>query len=964
MKKIYYIIILIASLFILSSCKEEKIEIVNMAQTEDGYYKELIDNSINLKDYVNTTNSFNVSFEGASYSSNDELTFTLNEGANVFIITFGDNSYKLTFYLLQDYKVVFIYNGNEIASIVTKENSSLNPFDIKFDDEGWEWNGDVINLDTYETINYKDIVVTSDLTLEVIATPLTYQVMVDGKAYEIKTNELINFPEGIKEGYEFICFNDDIQNGMRYNPSMGLTFESKFAPCVYTITFIQNGNTTILKCLYNGSIDFPSVELAGYEFVGWYYNDLPFNESVYLYTTDITLVGKYTPLTYKLTFTNIDNEYSIDVLYQSTFELPVPKKDGFKFLYWEVNGTKVSSNVYSYLENVEFKAVFEEISFKKVSLNLEAFGGDVDNEALVDSSGNITLPVPVKEGYNFKYWSKNSHLTEPITTLSESEYNNELLYACYELNDRNLIGELVVTMYNAHASRYDELAMFDGSKSGFTSKYWHKVGIKKSDDGYFVSAIAISGAALSSLGDYDFVILGYTDYALYTEFVNMGYLVGYKVYFTVDPATLTSGSNTIQVSFVEPSIDEDIDLIKEELESIYGEYETISSDIELVTNVKNYSITWKTSNKNAISSAGKYIKPYVTRTVTLSAYVGSTFVYSFDVLVHGEHEESKALSTGYIYTPYTITQNAMDVLDIIYCAFLDINENGDFTNETRMKNNIKNYILPKAKVSGTKVVISVNQNASGAFSKVSGSKELREKLARNILIFIEELGLDGIDIDWETPSSSEATNFTLLMKEIYEVVKAKNPDYLVTAAIGGGMWAPPKYDLPNSKNYMDYINLMTYSMASGSGYYQNSLYKSTKGATLVSCSIEESIKIYNDLGVKNSQILVGIPFYTTVQTNSLGPGSKTGDGKSVWYDKMLSTYPLSDTMIEYFDEECGVPYRYDATKKVFISYDNERSIMVKCDYINTLGLAGIMYWQYGQDVDDMLSNAIHKYINK
>jgi hypothetical protein len=36
---------------------------------------------------------------------------------------------------------------------------------------------------------------------------------------------------------------------------------------------------------------------------------------------------------------------------------------------------------------------------------------------------------------------------------------------------------------------------------------------------------------------------------------------------------------------------------------------------------------------------------------------------------------------------------------------------------------------------------------------------------------------------------------------------------------------------------------------------------------------------------------------------------------------------------------------------------------VKCDYINALGLAGIMYWQYGQDVNDMLSNAIDKYIN-
>ena len=94
-------------------------------------------------------------------------------------------------------------------------------------------------------------------------------------------------------------------------------------------------------------------------------------------------------------------------------------------------------------------------------------------------------------------------------------------------------------------------------------------------------------------------------------------------------------------------------------------------------------------------------------------------------------------------------------------------------------------------------------------------------------------------------------------------------------------------DLTVSKNYLDYINLMTYSMATGNGYYQNSLYKSTKGATLTSCSIDESVKIFNDLTIPNSKILVGIPFYTTVQTGSGGPGSKVGTGKSIWYDKLF-----------------------------------------------------------------------------
>ena len=360
---------------------------------------------------------------------------------------------------------------------------------------------------------------------------------------------------------------------------------------------------------------------------------------------------------------------------------------------------------------------------------------------------------------------------------------------------------------------------------------------------------------------------------------------------------------------------------------------------------------------------GKFHAPKNDLNVTLTAYVNNEKLYEFSVNVKGVGG-SKALATGYIYTPYnTITQNAMNTLDIIYCAFLDFDLEANFTNETKMRNNINNYIKPLAEKSVTKIVVSINQGPSGAFSSVAASPELREKLATNVLEFIKSLDIHGVDVDWEVPASSEVENFTLLMKAIYEKVKSNNSAYLVTAAIGGGKWQPPKYDLTNSPKYMDYINLMTYSMATGNGYYQNALYKSTKGATLTSCSIDESIKIFNDYGIKNSQILVGIPFYLTVQTNSGGPGSKTGSGKSIWYNQLDTTYALSDTMKEYFDEECSVPYRYDAVNKIFISYENELSIKRKCEYINALGLAGIMYWQYGQDVNDMLSNAIGKYIN-
>ncbi len=869
---------------------------------------------------------------------------------------------------------------NENYTIKIKENDYLNleSFNITNIPEGYTFNNqfkygsDINNLNNVTSSS--TIIVTTNLYILPILTPCEYQI----KLYynntilfkTIKTDETLILDNIEIDGYTFLgWYSNDIliESGTLYTPALGTVFNAKFEkieddPKIYSITYKYEDQEKIVNYNLNDSINLFTPSVTGYKFTGWYLDNQLFTDTIFTYQKNITLVAKFVPLEFKIIYTNIDTTYEETVKYDDYYSLYQPTKDGYTFSHWEYQGNKFSDGTWTYLNDITLLAVWTKNTISTISLNLETFGGAVDNNAEI-MSGLIELPTPELKGYIFRYWCSDSSLTNKVTSLKADSYNNEKLYAYYEYDSDDLKGQVVVTMYNAHATNYDELAMFDSSQSGFTSKYWHKVGIKKNSDGYYVSAIATNGEALSTLGSYDYVILAYGDYDYYSKFVNLGYSIGDMVYMINDPKTLSNGATTNIISFVKTTLGNNGTAIAEYLNSVYSSYTTVTSNINLINSYNGFNITWKSSNREAITSTGKYTKPYATRNVTLSAYVGEEKVYNFTVKVPGTVEKSTALATGYIYTPYSITQNAMNTLDIIYCAFLDIDDNGNWTNLSRFTSNINTYIKDKAKNAGTKIVVSVNQSNSTAFGNVAASATLREKLADNIVNVIQTLGLDGVDIDWETPSSSQAPTFTLLMEAIYRKVKAANSEYLVTAAIGGGMWQPPKYDLTNSGKYLDYVNLMTYSMSTGNSYYQNSLYKSTKGATLVSCSIDESVDIFNDLTIPNSKILVGIPFYTTVQSESGGPGSKVGSGKSVWYDQLFTTYALSDTMKEYFDEECGVPYRYDATKQIFISFDNEESIKCKCEYINALGLAGIMYWQYGQDVNDMLSNAIDKYIN-
>jgi len=911
MKK-YLILIGLLFTIILTSCNNttQKMKIKNMNYVNGEYQLAVNDEEINLNDYIIYEDEYKIEFNNEQYSSSQNLIFKLVNGNNYFKIITDDETIKLNIIKNYECKITVLNESmEEIESFIVKNNSYLTEKNFHLDNiiiEGYEWTNKIKYSE--DKINFT----------------------------ECKLNEV----KVVKDLYIIFILE----------------------PIEYEITLKIDDKIETIKLKVGDSLNFKKPTKVGYTFKYWYVNGNPVLDEVYSLSLGNEFIACFIPNEYVITYLFDGLEIEQKVKYDEEYLLKYGIKEGYEFLYWTYKGEKFESGVWNLLENVTLTPVYKQ---SYIELNLETFGGTVDNKAKIDENGNLILPIPILENYKFLYWCNDEHLTTKVENINKDEYHNETLYAYYEYDSDNLVYQIIPTRYNKHANDYTELAIFDSSITGMTSLYWFKLAIKENNGEYYISNIAYSGDKLSSLGEYDYVVLAYSTYSKYKELLNMNLQVGYTVKFLIDPTTIETGNKTNVISFVKKEFSGEIDNAYQYLDNLYKDIKYIDNDINLVSKYNQYAITWETSNKNALSNTGKYIKPFVSREVTLTAYIQTEKVYSFTVKVKGNNEESKALATGYIYTPYsTITQNAMNTLDIIYCAFFDIDKNADWTNLTRMTNYVNTYIKDKASVAGTKIVISVNQGESGAFSSVSADENLREKLANNILKVIQDLELDGIDIDWETPSSSEATNFTLLMKAIYEKVKAANPEYLVTAAIGGGKWAPPKYDLPNSKNYLDYINLMTYSMATGNGYYQNSLYKSTKGATLVSCSIEESIKIYNDLTVPNSQILVGIPFYTTVQTGSGGPGSKTGEGKSIWYDKLFTTYQLSDTMKEYFDYECGVPYRYDEVNKIFISFDNEESIKMKCDYINTLGLAGIMYWQYGQDVNDMLSDAINKYINK
>jgi len=375
------------------------------------------------------------------------------------------------------------------------------------------------------------------------------------------------------------------------------------------------------------------------------------------------------------------------------------------------------------------------------------------------------------------------------------------------------------------------------------------------------------------------------------------------------------------------------------------------------------SISWKSSHKEIIDNNGKINRPYketvVTLTATINTIDGFDETVTFDVSIPGyKLEKATNIASTYVFRNFNkIKDELFDICDIVYCAFGKITAQGEITGSTFFSN-VEKYIIPRAKEKGVYVILVLSPSSEWT-TAMDPKNNLVDTVVNNAMQKVKQYGFDGIDIDWECPKVGEETWFTTLAKKLNASLKRSNPSYLLSAAITGGKWQVDRYDLKNSIGYLDYVNMMTYGMEQNSRHYQNALYKSS--STSVSGSIDESVPIFNSYGVKNSQILVGLAFYGIKQKLENSKWVKEG---AVLYDNLVSNYLNNSDYVVTFDEVAGVPYIMNLDKTIFISYDNEKSIQGKCAYVKEKKLGGVMAWESGCDLNNILLKEVQKEFKK
>lgn len=216
-------------------------------------------------------------------------------------------------------------------------------------------------------------------------------------------------------------------------------------------------------------------------------------------------------------------------------------------------------------------------------------------------------------------------------------------------------------------------------------------------------------------------------------------------------------------------------------------------------------------------------------------------------------------------------------------------------------------LVQKSHNAGVKVLIAVggwNNGDDSAFRSLAANSGYRANFVNNIVNFVNQYNLDGVDIDWEYPNGNEVGNFRLLMQQLSSALRSRGK--LLTAAVTAN-------DSPGSVdstiiNAVDFLNLMVYDMGNPHSTYSGAQAALTHWK-------------YNE-GLPKDKMVLGVPFYSHINWVS--------------YKDVIARY---GTWAAQVDNAGG------------LDYNGQPTIRAKSE-LALMEAGGVMFWEISQDTRD------------
>ncbi|KID73677.1 Sporulation-specific chitinase 2 [Metarhizium brunneum] len=346
-------------------------------------------------------------------------------------------------------------------------------------------------------------------------------------------------------------------------------------------------------------------------------------------------------------------------------------------------------------------------------------------------------------------------------------------------------------------------------------------------------------------------------------------------------------------------------------------------------------------------------------------------------------------------------------------AFAIPHENGtlSFEGDTFM-----DKLVPKLQGAGSKVLVSIGGwSGSANFSSITKDTALSGTLTKSIIDMMTKYKLDGIDIDWEFPGrkgsdcnvvdeQNDATNFLKYLNDLRaKMDEALGKGKLITLALRIQPFdGPGGKDVSGFAKVVDFANLMQYDLNGAWGETSGPLaplnFEEKKGTQL---SFATAIEAWTKAGWPAKQLTAGAAFYgysvtaaeDMLKTNPPNQYAKMekerpkGDQEDEMVTEPCSSAPKAYTgiwtyknlrgqgvlsspdeakapWVRTFDNKTMTPWLFNSESKVFISYDDQRSLAAKVKFAESKGLGGMMVWSIERDYNGELLSELKKFGSK
>lgn len=259
---------------------------------------------------------------------------------------------------------------------------------------------------------------------------------------------------------------------------------------------------------------------------------------------------------------------------------------------------------------------------------------------------------------------------------------------------------------------------------------------------------------------------------------------------------------------------------------------------------------------------------------------------------------------------------------------------------------------------------------SAPFPAVADDATKRGNFATSCRQKTVELGLDGIDIDWEwpggggnsVPRANDSSNFTELVKGVRQALDSlgasNGKSYELTCYAPANPNQIASWDLAQLKNYFHFFNVQGYDLHGAwenrTGH-QSALKHSASAPADDKLDIEATMAIYRAANVPASQLLVGAGFYGQAW-NSANPAQNGLYQNANPYGQITYGTIAGGPLKEYlrtWDADAKVPWLFDALgNQQVVCYDDPQSLFEKANYSRANGYSGVFFWQLNGDTAD------------